>query len=141
MSTRLIGANRYFLVCAHLRRFTMSHRVERVQATIMEEISLIVLNELKDPRVERVTITGVKIGKDLRNATVYFSVLSDAESDIEQARIGLEKASGYIRRKLGEKIRLRYLPELTFRFDESITRSVRITELLEQIKPKEEEEK
>ena len=107
----------------------------------MEEISLIVLKDLKDPRVERVTITGVKIGKDLRNATVYFSVLSDAKSDIEQAQVGLEKASGYIRRQLGEKIRLRCIPELTFRFDETITRSVRITELLEQIKPKEEDEK
>ena len=116
----------------------MSHRVERVQATIAEEISLIVLNELKDPRIERVTITGVKMSHDLRNATVYFSVLSDDKDDIEQARLGLENSSGYIRRQLGTKIRLRYIPELAFRFDDSITRGARITELLEQIKHEEQ---
>ncbi|MCX7919151.1 MAG: 30S ribosome-binding factor RbfA [bacterium] len=116
----------------------MSHRIERVQATIAEEISLIVLNELKDPRVERVTILDVKISHDLRNATVYFSVLSDEREDIEQAQLGLEHARGYIRRQLGEKVRLRYIPELIFRFDDSITRAARITELLEQIKHDEE---
>jgi len=115
-----------------------SHRVERVQATIMEEISLIVLKELKDPRVERVTITGVKLSKDLRNATVYFSVLGEKE-DIDQAQVGLDKASGFIRHRLGEKIRLRSLPELIFRYDDSIIRSARITELLEQVKHKEED--
>ncbi|MFB3895004.1 MAG: 30S ribosome-binding factor RbfA [bacterium] len=115
----------------------MPHRVERAQATIAQEISLIVLNEVKDPRVERVTITGVKLSKDLRNATVYFSVLGEKE-EVEQAQLGLEKASGYIRHQLGEKVRLRYIPELLFRFDESITRAARITELLEQVKQEEE---
>lgn len=115
----------------------MPHRVERAQATIAQEISLIVLNEVKDPRVERVTITGAKLSKDLRNATVYFSVLGEKE-DIEQAQLGLEKASGFIRHRLGEKVRLRYIPELIFRFDESITRAARITELLEQVKQEEE---
>ena len=115
----------------------MPHRVERAQATIAEEVSLIVLNELKDPRVERVTITGVKLSKDLRNATVYYSVLGEQEA-INQAQVGLEKASGFIRHRLGEKIRLRYIPELLFRYDESIARSVRITELLEQVKHQED---
>lgn len=116
----------------------MAHRVERAQATIAEEISLIVLNELKDPRVERVTITGVKLSKDLRNATVYFSVLGEAE-EVDQAQSGLEKASGFIRHRLGEKIRLRHIPELLFRFDNSISRGARITELLEQVKHQEDE--
>jgi ribosome-binding factor A len=115
----------------------MAHRVERAQATIAEEISLIVLNELKDPRVERVTITGAKLSKDLRNATIFFSVLGE-EEEVKQAQLGLEKASGFIRHRLGEKIRMRSIPELLFRFDDSITRSARITELLEQAKHQED---
>ena len=114
----------------------MPYRVERVQATIGEEISLIIQKEIKDPRVERVTITGVKLSKDLRNATVYFSVLG-GELDIEQAQLGLESASSFIRRQIGQHIRLRNLPELMFRYDESISRAARITELLEQIKHEE----
>ena len=111
----------------------MSHRIQRAQAVILEEVSLIVLNDLKDPRVKNVTITGVKLSADLRNATVYFSVLGN-EEEIAQATEGLIRAGSFIRKKVAEKVQLKYTPQLRFVYDDTLKKAAHISELLEKAK-------
>lgn len=107
-----------------------SHRVERVAAQLRQEISEIIVRDLKDPRVGMATITEVKLSPDLRNATVKVSVLG--ENDGRQAAIdGLEHAKGFIRRELGLRLtNLRFAPDLRFQLDESVAYSVRVSQLL-----------
>jgi ribosome-binding factor A len=107
-----------------------SHRVERVAAQLRQEISEIIVRDLKDPRVGMATITEVKLSPDLRNATVKVSVLG--EDDGRQAAIdGLEHAKGFIRRELGLRLsNLRFAPDLHFQLDEGVAYSVRVSQLL-----------
>jgi ribosome-binding factor A len=107
-----------------------SHRVERVAAQLRQEISAIIIRDLKDPRVEMASITEVKLSPDLRNATVKVSVVGEPEN--QRAAIdGLQHAKGFIRRELGTRLtNLRFAPELRFQLDEGIAYSVRVSQLL-----------
>lgn len=111
-------------------------RAERVSDQMKQEIADILMRKIKDPRIGFVTVTDVDISDDLRNASVYVSVYgSDAE---KQASLkGLRSASPYIRTELGKRMRMRYLPELLFRFDASVERGAHIMELLREIEEKE----
>ena len=107
-----------------------THRVERVAAQLRQEISEIIMRDLKDPRVGMASITEVKLSPDLRNATVKVSVVGDAGG--RQAAIdGLDHAKGFIRRELGARLsNLRFAPELRFQLDEGVAYSVRVSQLL-----------
>ena len=107
-----------------------STRTARVARQVQQELSQIIEEELKDPRVGMVTLTSVHMTPDLRIARVYFSRLGKAE-DREGAKIALEHAAGFLRRELGQRLRLRYLPELRFFIDDSLERYDRISELLD----------
>jgi len=106
-----------------------SHRTERVSDALLQEISRAVLRVVKDPRIQGVTLTGVKVSKDLRNARVYYSVLGEAPRQRE-ALEGLRSATGVIKREVGKHLRLRYVPEIEFFFDESLAYAERIQNLL-----------
>jgi ribosome-binding factor A len=110
-----------------------SHRVERVAAQLREEISAIIMRDLKDPRIGMATLTEVKLTPDLRSASVKVSVVG--ETDGRQAAIAaLEHARGFIRRELGARLsNLRFAPELHFQLDESIAYSVRVSQLLREV--------
>lgn len=108
-------------------------RIEKINQALKEEISNIIQNELNDPRLGFITITNVEITKDLRYAKVNFSVLGDAPQ-IQKVEKGLKSASGFIRKLIAERIRMRYAPELVFKRDNSAEYSVRIYEQLEKIK-------
>ncbi len=108
-------------------------RIEKVNQALKEEISNIIHNEVKDPRLGFITITQVEVSKDLHYAKVSFSVLGD-KSEIEKVEKGLSSAAGFIRKLIGERIRLHYTPELSFRLDSSSEYSVRVHEQLERIK-------
>src|SRR5947209_20316512 len=114
-----------------------THRVERVAAQLREEISEIIIRDLKDPRIGMATITEVKLTPDLRNATVKVSVLG--ETDERQAAIdGLEHAKGFIRRELGLRLsNLRFAPDLHFQLDEGVSYSVRVSQLLREAQQEE----
>jgi ribosome-binding factor A len=114
----------------------MSFRIQRAQALLMEEISLIILGDLKDPRVKNVTITGVKMSPDLKNATIYFSVLGSQE-DIDHAMEGLSSALGFIRKEISHKLQMRATPLLRFVYDDTLQKAAHISELLEQAKKNE----
>ena len=111
-------------------------RSERVKQILKEEISKILEYELKDPRIGLVTVTRVELTNDLRHAKVYFSVIGD-EGKKEQARKGVESATGFVRKLIGERIRLRFLPEIVFKYDDSVEYAQRISEVLDKIKEQE----
>ena len=94
---------------------------------------------IKDPRIGFVTITRVEVSEDCRSAKVYFSVAGTPE-ERERSMKGLDSARGYVRRELGKRIRLRYTPEIMFRFDPSIEYAIHIGEVIEQLKQAAEED-
>lgn len=107
-------------------------RAVRVAEEIQKEVSGIIQKELKDPRIGFVTITGVDVTSDLKLAKIFVSVLGD-EKAREETFLGLEKAKGFIRREVGHRIRLKNVPEIMFKFDESVEHGARISQLLHKI--------
>lgn len=108
-------------------------RIDRVSEAIRQEVSLIVHDELKDPRLGFVTITGVQMVPDLSYAKIFFSVLGNDE-DYKKTKEALDSALGFIRRLLAQRINLRLAPEIAFFEDRSSEYSVRIQEVLDEIK-------
>lgn len=111
-----------------------STRIARVARQVQQELSQIIEEQLKDPRVGMVTLTSVQMTPDLRIARVYFSRLGDT-AEREAAKSALEHAAGFLRRELGQRLRMRFLPELRFYIDDSLERYDRISELLETPQP------
>ncbi len=117
----------------------MIYRELRVGEAIKEAIAEIVLMEMKDPRLERVTITSVKVTKDLKRAIVYFTVLGDEKQETA-ALDALHGATGFIKNRLAEYLKLRFMPELTFTPDAGQKTGARIDQLLrEEIKANDRE--
>ena len=110
----------------------MSRR-DRVSEAIRKEVSTILHSELKDPRLGFVTITRVELTPDLRSAKVFFSVLGK-EEDYKKTREALDSALGFIRKLIAERINLRLAPEIIFKEDRSSEYSVRIQEVLDELK-------
>jgi ribosome-binding factor A len=109
-----------------------SYRPERVGEQIHKEIAQLMMHGIKDPRVAPVTITGVKVSKDLSVAKVFFTVL-DEGSERKDAERGLKSVAPYLRRQLGQIIRMRFIPELRFEYDKSISYGRKIDDLLRQV--------
>ncbi|HSI67006.1 MAG TPA: 30S ribosome-binding factor RbfA [Planococcus sp. (in: firmicutes)] len=122
----------------------MTMRSNRVAEQMKKELSEIISRKLKDPRIGFVTVTDVEVTGDLQQATVYISVLGE-DSVKESTLLGLSKSKGFIRSEIGQRIRLRKTPELSFEIDSSIAYGNRIDSLLRDIKEepavKEEEPK
>ncbi len=107
-----------------------SYRPERVAGQMHKVVSELLLSgEIKDPRVALITLTEVRVTRDLSLARFYYTVLG-AESDKAVAAEGLAKAAPFIRRTLGRQMRLRHIPELRFEYDRSADTGRRIDELL-----------
>lgn len=108
---------------------TKTRRSERVADLVRAEISRLLLLEAHDPLLRTITVTDVLMPADLRSARIYFSVLGgDAERD--DARAALDRASSFLRREVGRRCALRFVPELHFFPDLSLERGARIEELL-----------
>jgi ribosome-binding factor A len=120
----------------------MSVRQEKVQEQLVQQISEMILRELKDPRLGFVTLTGAEITRDLRHAKIFVSVLGD-ENARKQSLQALKSASGLLRGEFARRAHLRIAPELEFQIDEGIERGNRIFELLHSVegdlKPRAEE--
>lgn len=106
----------------------------RVQQEILREVNRILMREIKDPRVEGVTITDVDLTGDLQQATIYYSTLSDKAGARQKEQAGLEAVTGKVRSELGKAIKLYKVPELKFERDTSVDYGNRIEALLEKIK-------
>ncbi len=115
-------------------------RHERIVEALRKELSLIIHDEIKDPRLGFVTITNVELAPDKRFAKVFYSVLGK-EEDHKKTKEALDSSLGYVRKLIGERIKLRFVPELLFSEDRSQEYSVRIEEILNEIKEQDEPKK
>lgn len=104
-------------------------RSDRVGALLQQEISALILRQLKDPRTQGLTITAVEVSDDLRNARVFFNTAM-SEASAKDAQAGLDHAAGFLRREIGKRLDLKYLPNLRFQYDESFDRGSRMDEML-----------
>lgn len=105
-------------------------RLRRVNEAVRQVLSDAITQDLKDPRVGFVTVTGVDVSPDLRHARVYVSVLGDAAAK-EGSLDGLRAAHGYLQRRIAGELRLKHTPTLNFSIDDSIDRGMRISELID----------
>ena len=110
----------------------MSRRVDRINGLLREEISRLLSREIKDPRLSGLlTITQVRTSSDLRNAKVYLSVLGNDEANTTALQ-GIQSAATFLRKQLRERLRLKYVPFLTFEIDDSMETSDHIFRLMDQ---------
>lgn len=108
-------------------------RHERIKQAIKKEVSNIIANELRDPRMGFVTITSVDLSPDMRYSKIMYSVLGDAAQH-KKTKSALDSAHGLIRKLVAERIQLRYAPELTFKEDLSGEYSAHMQEVFDKIK-------
>ena len=106
-------------------------RSERVADQIQREVAEIISQELEDPRIGRVTVSGSSLSKDLSNATLYITLPVDG--DVKRVLEGLNRASGFVRRRLGQRVRMRYVPRLRFAHDATLDRATRVGELIDAV--------
>jgi ribosome-binding factor A len=111
-------------------------RMRRVNEAVRQVLSEAV-GELKDPRIGFVTITGVQTSADLRHARVFVSVLG-SEAKREKALVGLTAAHGVLQARLARELRLKRTPQLAFEYDPTVERGVRMTQLIDELAPKDE---
>jgi len=112
----------------------MSRRVERLNEQLKREISDILRFEVKDPRIGMVTVTGARASTDLSLAQIFVSIPGD-DAERTETLEGLSAASPYIRSELGKRMKIRKVPELRFRSDESLDYAMRIEKLLGEVLP------
>jgi ribosome-binding factor A len=111
----------------------LSGRMRRVNEALREVLSESV-GELKDPRIGFVTVTGVEASPDLRHATVYVSVLG-SETKRRATLAGLESSHGVLQSRIARELRLKRTPQLTFEYDPTVERGVRLSKLIDELSP------
>jgi ribosome-binding factor A len=114
----------------------MTDRMRRVNEAVREVVSEAVV-ELKDPRLGFVTVTGVETSADLRHATVFVSVLG-SERKREQTLAGLGAAHGVLQARVARELRMKRTPQLAFEYDPTVERGVRMSQLIDELAPKDE---
>lgn len=100
---------------------------------VQKELSDLLLKEIRDPRLDSVTVMDVRITDDLRLARIYFSVNEGGEERKLGALAGFKSASGYLRRKLSSRLELKYIPQLEFLYDESFERATKLNKVLKTV--------
>lgn len=114
-----------------------NYRGGRINEEVRREVSNIIQNEIKDPRMTAmVSVTSVKVTKDLRYAKVYVSIFSKNDEEKDNTLEALKRASGFIRKEIGIRINLRYNPQIIFELDDSINYGMHIDKLIEKVKEK-----
>jgi ribosome-binding factor A len=110
----------------------MSLRTERMSEALREELMCIIQQDLKDPAIGITSITHVRVSHDLKHAWISLSVLGDDDQQDDALRV-LRKASGFLRRELGSRIRMRLIPDLIFEIDRAAEHSVKISRILKEL--------
>ena len=113
-----------------------NNRSRRLAELLKEEISDIILREVKDPRIGFVSLTDVEVSGDLRHAKVFVSVIG-SDKERQDTMAGLEQATGFIRKLVGERITVYHTPEIIFRYDDSIEHGIHITQLIKEVRAEE----
>ena len=108
-------------------------RALRVADLILKEVAFLLLEKVKDPRVRGVTVTGARLTDDLKTARVYYSVIGEKDL-IKTAQAGLDSSNGFIKKELGKRLALRYVPTIAFVHDASLEGGVYMNNLFERLK-------
>ena len=111
-------------------------RADRVSDLLKLEISQMLLKEVKDPHIGFMTITGVEVSKDLHVANVFYTILGD-EKQVSESAQALSRVSSFIKRQLGKRLRMRYIPDIIFRYDHSLEYGAKIDNILGHLKDSE----
>ena len=113
-----------------------TNRSEKIADLLKKEVSLIISNEIKDPRLKNINVTAVKVSDDIGIANIFYTVIGKSvkKNDSEIDNEILKKFSGMIRSNIAKKIKIRRVPKIIFRFDESIEYSENIENLLRNLK-------
>jgi ribosome-binding factor A len=106
-------------------------RSDRVGDLLLELVSELLMREVNDPRIRSVTLTGADVADDLRQAKIYFNILTGSEGK-DEVLAGLKSAAGFIRRRVAKDLNLRVVPTIEFVYDDTEERARRIDELLKQ---------
>jgi len=106
-------------------------RKDRVSEQIKRELADLIRTELKDPRVGMISLTDVEVTPDYAHAKVFFSTLAGGEN-LQAVQTGLQKASGFLRRELGKRIRIHTTPQLHFVYDQSLERGADLSKLIDE---------
>jgi ribosome-binding factor A len=114
-------------------------RMRRVNEAVREVLSSQLAEGLKDPRIGFVTVTGVETSPDLRFARVYVSVLGD-EGERRASMEALESSRGFLQARIGDELRMKRTPALSFRYDETVERADRMSRLIDEVAPREADE-
>jgi len=107
-------------------------RTERVGTELQRELAKVLRDEIKDPRLQAITLQEVRVSRDLAHAKIYFTCFPNDEGGDEQARLLNGSLVGFLRRTLARRVRLRTVPQLRFIHDESIPRGEHLTSLIEE---------
>lgn len=113
-----------------------SRRVQKAAEAIREVVSMAILTDLKDPRIENVTVIRVDVSPDMRLAKVYVSVMGDDKQQ-QLSLHGLQSSAGYLQTKIAKRIDTRYTPKLRFELDMGVKKSLAIAQLLQDVLPDE----
>jgi ribosome-binding factor A len=108
-----------------------SHRSLRIAEAIREVVATALLHDVSDPRVQGVTVLRVEVGQDLRNATIYVTVMGSPNERATAVK-GLRSATGFLQAKVAARLQIRFAPILTFKLDEGVKKSVEIGRLIEE---------
>jgi len=116
-----------------------SRRSQKAAQAVREVVGTSILRDLKDPRIENVTVTHVEVAPDMRTARVYVSVMGD-ESQQKLCLHGLQHAAGFLQSKVAKRIDTRYTPVLKFVLDHGVKKSIEMNEILESVRSERESE-
>lgn len=114
-----------------------SRRVLKAAQAIREVVSMSILTELRDPRIQDVTVTYVEVASDMRSAKVHVSVMGDPAKQ-QLSLHGLQRASGFLQQKIGQRIDTRYTPRLKFVLDQGVKQSIEVARILSEVLPHDE---
>ncbi len=118
----------------------MSRRVLKVAEAIREVVAMAILTDLRDPRIDHVTVTFVEVSRDLRHAKIHVSIMMDDPAKQQRCLKALQNAAGYLQQKVNNRVDLRYTPILKFVLDEGVKNSFAVTRILEEVLPAERAE-
>jgi ribosome-binding factor A len=111
-------------------------RATRIGDQVLREMADLLMRRVKDPRVKGITLTGILVSDDLRYAKVYYSVMG-GEKAILQAQAGLDSAKGFMKREIGFRLELKYMPDIVFKHDPSLATAEHMEKLFQQIRKEE----